>query len=71
LFVIHISIHFIVLETYNLKMFVSPLHYPDPFMKDIICLDPHMIYIIAMKHVCDSKNISSFWLQMVPIKSYV
>jgi hypothetical protein len=52
-------------------MFVSPLHYLDTFMKDIICLDVHMIYIMAMKHVCDSKNITLFWLQIFQTKSYV
>jgi hypothetical protein len=52
-------------------MFVSPLHYLDTFMKDITCLDVHMIYIMAMKHVCDSKNITLFWLQIFQTKSYV
>jgi hypothetical protein len=52
-------------------MFVSPLHYLDTFMKDITCLDLHMIYIMAMKHVCDSKNITLFWLKMFQTKSYV
>jgi hypothetical protein len=50
-------------------MFVSPLHYHDTFMKDIMCLELYMIYIIAMKHICDSKTITLFWLQMFHIKS--
>jgi hypothetical protein len=40
--------HLIVLETYDFKIFVSPLHYLDTFMKDIICSDLYMIYIIAV-----------------------